>query len=200
MRGLLRHVDGVTGLIIRLLYGTGMRLMEALRLRVKDIDFGANIILVRSGKGDKDRVVPLPASLIEPLRQQLDRRLKMHHIDQARGMVDVELPHALARKYPNAPREWAWQYVFASRSTLPAFYWATPAPRRPSAMPTWRTNISTRQCARSVGSVVGNLWRESGHLVGKPGDTGNTENRAKPSKHGPERWQSGRMHRIRNPA
>ncbi len=111
---LLRHVTGTPGLIIRLLYGTGMRLMEAMRLRVKDIDFGAGIILVRSGKGDKDRVVPLPSTIIQPLRDQLAARLKMHHIDQARGMVDVELPYALARKYPNAPREWAWQYVFAA--------------------------------------------------------------------------------------
>jgi integron integrase len=114
VRGLLRHVDGTSGLIIHLLYGTGMRLMEALRLRVKDIDFGAHIILVRSGKGDKDRVVPLPNTLIDPLRAQLEHRRKMHHLDQARGMVDVELPHALSRKYPNAPREWAWQYVFAA--------------------------------------------------------------------------------------
>jgi integron integrase len=114
VQSLLRQTSGTSGLIIRLLYGTGMRLMEAMRLRVKDIDFGANIILVRSGKGEKDRVVPLPASLIEPLRAQLAARLKMHHVDQARGMVDVELPYALARKYPNAPREWAWQYVFAA--------------------------------------------------------------------------------------
>ena len=114
VRGLLRHVDGTTGLIIHLLYGTGMRLMEALHLRVKDIDFGAHIILVRSGKGDKDRVVPLPTSLIEPLRGQLAARQKMHNVDLARGMVDVELPYALAKKYPNAPREWAWQYVFAA--------------------------------------------------------------------------------------
>jgi integron integrase len=114
VQSLIRQTNGTSGLIIRLLYGTGMRLMEAMRLRVKDIDFGANIILVRSGKGEKDRVVPLPASLIEPLRAQLAARLKMHHVDQARGMVDVELPYALARKYPNAPREWAWQYVFAA--------------------------------------------------------------------------------------
>lgn len=113
--GLLRHVDGLTGLIIRLLYGTGMRLMEALRLRVKDLDFSARLILVRGGKGDKDRVVPLPTSLIEPLRQQLERRRQMHHIDQAQGRVDVELPHALAKKYPNAPKEWAWQYLFAAQ-------------------------------------------------------------------------------------
>lgn len=110
----LAHTRGTSGLVIRLLYGTGMRLMEALRLRVKDIDFGANIILVRDGKGGKDRVVPLPASLLQPLRDQLAARLKMHHVDLARGRVDVELPHALWKKYPNAPKEWAWQYVFAA--------------------------------------------------------------------------------------
>ena len=110
----LSHVTGTTGLIIRLLYGTGMRLMEAMRLRIKDVEFDGRIILVRDGKGGKDRVVPLPESLVKPLRDQIAARLKMHHVDLARGMVDVQLPHALARKYPNAPREWAWQYVFAA--------------------------------------------------------------------------------------
>lgn len=111
---IIGHNAGVNGLIIRLLYGTGMRLMESLRLRVKDIEFASNIILVRGGKGDKDRVVPLPASLVQPLRDQIAARRKMHDLDLSRGMVDVELPHALWRKYPNAPKEWAWQYVFAA--------------------------------------------------------------------------------------
>jgi len=110
----LGNTKGVNGLIIRMLYGTGMRLMDGLRLRVKDIEFDSAIILVRNGKGDKDRVVPLPATLVIPLRQQLAERRKMHDLDLARGMVDVELPHALRRKYPNAPKEWAWQYVFAA--------------------------------------------------------------------------------------
>lgn len=110
----LGNTKGVNGLIIRMLYGTGMRLMEGLRLRVKDIDFDRAIILVRDGKGGKDRVVPLPATLVQPLREQLAVRRQMHDIDLARGMVDVELPHALWKKYPNAPKEWAWQYVFAA--------------------------------------------------------------------------------------
>lgn len=110
----LGHTKGTSGLVIRLLYGTGMRLMESLRLRVKDIAFDSNIILVRGGKGDKDRVVPLPAILVQPLREQLAKRRQMHDVDLARGMVDVELPHALWKKYPNAPKEWAWQYVFAA--------------------------------------------------------------------------------------
>ncbi|MHB0975343.1 MAG: integron integrase [Thiobacillus sp.] len=111
---ILRCTDGIHGVIIRLLYGTGMRLMEAMRLRIKDIDFDSSIIVVRGGKGDKDRVVPLPTRLIQPLRDQIAARLKLHHIDQACGKVDVELPHALAKKYPNAPKEWAWQFVFAT--------------------------------------------------------------------------------------
>ena len=115
----LAHTKGTSGLVISLLYGTGMRLMEALRLRVKDIEFDRNIILVRGGKGDKDRVVPLPASLIQALREQIAARHKMHSIDLARGMVDVELPHALWKKYPNAPKEWAWQYVFAAADYSP---------------------------------------------------------------------------------
>lgn len=110
----LAHTRGTSGLIIRLLYGTGMRLMEAMRLRIKDIEFASSFILVRGGKGDKDRVVPLPQSLVQPLRDQIAARRKLHDIDLARGMVDVELPHALWKKYPNAPKEWAWQYVFAA--------------------------------------------------------------------------------------
>lgn len=113
-RRLLQHVDGLPGLIIRLLYGTGMRLMEGLRLRVKDIDFSGCIIVVRAGKGDKDRVVPLPDSLADALRARLAERRKMHDVDLAKGMADVELPHALERKYPRAGQEFGWQYVFAA--------------------------------------------------------------------------------------
>lgn len=102
------------GLVLRLLYGTGLRLMEALRLRVQDIDFGAGSIAVRQGKGGKDRTVMLPQSLRGPLRAVLHQREQWHAVDLARGMVDVELPHALHRKYPNAPREWRWQWVFAT--------------------------------------------------------------------------------------
>ncbi|HOT98586.1 MAG TPA: integron integrase [bacterium] len=113
-RALLAEVDGLPGLVIRLLYGTGMRLMEGLRLRVKDIDFAGRAIVVRGGKGDKDRVVPLPESLITPLQARLAERRKMHDVDLAKGMADVELPHALERKYPNAGKEFGWQYVFAA--------------------------------------------------------------------------------------
>lgn len=113
-RSLLAHVDGLPGLVIRLLYGSGMRLMEGLRLRVKDIDFSGRAIIVRAGKGDKDRIVPLPESLVAPLKERLSERRKMHDIDLAKGLADVYLPHALARKYPNAGNEFGWQYVFAA--------------------------------------------------------------------------------------
>lgn len=111
---LLRHTSGTNGLIVKLLYGTGLRLMEGLRLRVKDIDFQRRQITVRGGKGDKDRVTMLPASLIDPLRAHLAERRRWHDKDLATQMADVELPHALERKYPNAGKEWGWQYVFAA--------------------------------------------------------------------------------------
>lgn len=111
---LLDHTSGTAGLVVRLLYGTGMRLMEALRLRVKDVDFAGHNVFIRSGKGDKDRSVMLPQALVAPLRVRLSERRKMHDIDLSRGMADVELPFALARKYPNAGKEFGWQYIFAS--------------------------------------------------------------------------------------
>ena len=113
-RRLLAQTRGMPGLIVKLLYGTGMRLMEALRLRVKDVDFEHHQITIRGGKGDKDRVTMLPASIVPELRARIEHRQRMHHIDLATGMADVELPHALERKYPNAGKEWGWQYIFAA--------------------------------------------------------------------------------------
>ena len=111
---LLAATHGTAGLVVRLLYGTGMRLMEGLRLRVKDVDFDRRQITIRGGKGDKDRVTMLPGSLIEPLRAHLAERRRWHDKDLSTGMADVELPHALERKYPNAGKQWGWQYVFAA--------------------------------------------------------------------------------------
>lgn len=110
----LAATSGTPGLFLRLLYGSGMRLAEAQKLRVKDLDFEQQTITVRSGKGDKDRVTIFPVSLAEPLRQLLDERRKWHHLDLATGHASVDLPHALARKYPRAGTEWGWQYVFAT--------------------------------------------------------------------------------------
>lgn len=114
VRGVLQRVDGTRGLILRLLYGTGMRLLEALRLRVKDVDFQRREILVRDGKGARDRVTMLPDRLALPLREHLARVKALHDDDLRAGYGEVYLPYALARKYPNAAREWAWQYVFPS--------------------------------------------------------------------------------------
>ena len=103
-------------LMVRLLYGTGMRLMECLRLRVKDVDFVRGEITVRDGKGGKDRRTVLPRSLVEPLQLEVERARILHASDLAAGFGAVWLPHALARKYINGPREFAWQYVFPARN------------------------------------------------------------------------------------
>jgi integron integrase len=110
----LSYIDGVENLVISLLYGTGMRLSEGLRLRVKDIDFERKEILIRDGKGEEDRRTMLPLSLIERLEKQLEYARSIHNLDLSEGLGAVELPYALAKKYPNASREWKWQYVFPS--------------------------------------------------------------------------------------
>ncbi|HXR46900.1 MAG TPA: integron integrase [Candidatus Limnocylindrales bacterium] len=106
---------GTGGLIIKLLYGTGMRLIECLRLRVKDVDFEGGRITVREGKGDKDRITMLPDKLKLELQQHLERVKLLHERDLAEGFGQVYLPHALARKYPKADRDWIWQYVFPAQ-------------------------------------------------------------------------------------
>lgn len=114
VRRVLAVNQGTTGLILQLLYGTGMRLMEALRLRVKDLDIERRVLTIREGKGGKDRTTMVPKSLIGPLRAQLAERRKLHDVDLAAGMADVELPFALARKMPGAGQQWIWQFVFCS--------------------------------------------------------------------------------------
>lgn len=114
VRAVLDRTAGTPGLMLRLIYGTGMRVMECARLRVKDVDFARREILIREGKGFKDRVTMLPATLGRPLQQHLARVRELHARDLAAGYGDVYLPYALARKYPKAAREWGWQYVFPS--------------------------------------------------------------------------------------
>lgn len=114
VRELLLHMDGTTCLIAQLLYGTGMRLLEALRLRVKDVEFARREIVVREGKGNKDRVTVLPENLMAPLQAQLQKARLLHEKDLAAGLGRVYLPHALAAKYPQADQSWAWQWVFPS--------------------------------------------------------------------------------------
>ena len=115
-RVVLDRLRGTHWLIASLLYGAGMRLMEAARLRVKDVEFERREIIVREGKGFKDRVTMLPESVMAPLKQHLVLAKVLHREDLAGGFGDVHLPFALAKKYPNASREWGWQYVFPSRN------------------------------------------------------------------------------------
>jgi integron integrase len=111
-RDLLARLEGSVWLVCSLLYGAGLRLLEALRLRVKDIDLDRREIIVRRGKGGKDRRTVLPIASVEPLRAHLAAVKKMHDADLSAGAGAVALPDALDRKYPNASREWSWQWVF----------------------------------------------------------------------------------------
>lgn len=112
VQAVLHDMQGTVGLMLRLLYGTGMRLMECVRLRVKDVDFAMNQITIRDGKGGKDRVTMLPQTLAQALRLHLAQIKTQHDLDLAAGFGEVWLPDALALKYPNAAKAWGWQYVF----------------------------------------------------------------------------------------
>jgi integron integrase len=112
VQAILNELHGTHHLIVSVLYGSGMRLMEGLRLRVKDVDFTYRTITMRDGKGEQDRVTVLPNSVIDPLKWQLERAKALHERDLAEGFGEVEMPYALGRKYPKAGREWAWQYAF----------------------------------------------------------------------------------------
>ena len=153
VRELLLHMEGTTGLVAQLLYGTGMGLMEALRLRVKDVEFSRHEIVVREGKGNKDRVTVLPENLLAPLRAQLEKARVLHEKDLAAGLGRVYLPHALAVKYPEADRSWAWQWVFPSpvRSLDP----------RPDA----RTGTAMERCHHIYPESVQRAVREAARLA-----------------------------------
>ena len=114
VHAVLSRLSGTHWLIASLLYGAGLRIMEALRLRVKDVEFSRNEILVRDGKGFKDRVTMLPAALAVPLADHLKRVKALHEQDLTAGRGAVYLPYALERKYPGSARDWGWQYVFPS--------------------------------------------------------------------------------------
>jgi integron integrase len=114
VEAVLGRMHGTPALIARLAYGTGMRIMECLRLRVKDLDFKRREIVVREGKGAKDRVTMLPQRLVEPFNAHLARVRHLHEDDLQAGAGEVYLPYALERKYPSAGRQWGWQYVFPS--------------------------------------------------------------------------------------
>ncbi|MCA1779632.1 MAG: integron integrase [Xanthomonadaceae bacterium] len=114
VRRVLAELRGAPWLIACLQYGSGLRLMESMRLRVKDLEFEHRAVMVRDGKGGKDRVVTLADALVEPLQRHLAARRNLFEQDSAQGFGTVHLPHALARKYPNADCSWGWQYVFPS--------------------------------------------------------------------------------------
>ena len=114
VRQVLAVTQGTSGLVLRLLYGTGMRVLEALRLRVKDVDFSRREIAIREGKGFRDRVTMLPETLSAELARHVERVQVLHRGDLERGYGSVYLPYALERKYPNARKDWAWEYVFPS--------------------------------------------------------------------------------------
>ncbi|MHB9102443.1 MAG: integron integrase [Sulfuricella sp.] len=116
VKSVLNRLDGTLWLMASLLYGGGLRLMECVRLRVKDVDFEMRQVTVREGKGFKDRVTMLPESSTAPLQAHLARVRALHDEDVAAGYGAVYLPYALEKKYPNAAKEWGWQYVFPSRS------------------------------------------------------------------------------------
>ena len=113
-REVLSHIHGMNGVMANLLYGSGLRLMECVRLRIKDIDFKFKQIIVRQGKGNKDRYTLLPEILIEPLKEAISHAKHIHQLDLSEGFGEVYLPYALARKYKNAAVETGWQYIFPS--------------------------------------------------------------------------------------
>jgi integron integrase len=131
-REVLGKMHGTARLMAQMLYGCGLRLNECVRLRVKDVDFGYLQITLRDAKGGRDRVTMLPASLVEPLGRQIEKRRILHEEDLAAGFGSVSLPGAIGRKYPSAAREFSWQYIFASsqRSNDPRVDVTTPAASR----------------------------------------------------------------------
>jgi integron integrase len=115
VRQIMQHLSGECRLVSQLLYGSGLRIGEALKLRIKDLDFGQHQIVVRDSKGQQGRVTPLPDRIIDPLKDHLTRVKHRHQHDLDQGYGRVELPYALERKYPNADRQWIWQYIFPSQ-------------------------------------------------------------------------------------
>jgi integron integrase len=123
---IMKHLHGVTWIMVTLLYGSGLRLHECLELRVKDIDVERRQIVIRRGKGQKDRPTVLPAAVVEPLARHLESVKRQHEADLARGLGRVVLPFALDRKYPNAPTEWGWQFVFPASRVCTDPRWGPP--------------------------------------------------------------------------
>jgi integron integrase len=150
VEAVLARLDGTYWLIGALLYGSGMRLLECLRLRVKDLSFDSRHIVVRDGKGAKDRVTMLPNIAVPALHAHLGVRRRRHEFEVRRGGGEVYLPHALARKYPAAPREWAWQFIFAADTDV--------------FLPSLRRKVRWHLHEKSVQRAVQNAVRSAGIL------------------------------------
>lgn len=118
VRVIMNCLNGVPKLFISLLYGTGMRLTEGLRLRIKDVDFEMNQIIIRDGKGEKDRITVLPQKLIPQLKEHIRKVRNLHEMDLKQGFGETVLPYALDKKYINASKEFGWQYVFPSKNQV----------------------------------------------------------------------------------
>jgi integron integrase len=155
-RSVLSQLDGVNWLVANLLYGSGLRVLEALRLRVKDIDLNFHQITVRDGKGAKDRVTVLPTTLVQPLAAHLARTKERHALAVEGGFGGVELPHALQRKYPRAELDWAWQYVFPSTN-------ATVDPRTGSSRRHHLLEANVQRAVRKAARRAGILKPVSPH-------------------------------------
>lgn len=151
---IIECMRGVNRLVAQVIYGTGMRINEVLRLRVKDVDFAMQQLTVRSGKGGKDRVTLLPDSLVEPLRQQVDLALALHRQDLAQGFGEVYMPFALARKYKGKACSPAWQYVFAAAQLS-----IDPRQRQADGQPIRRRH---HLLDRSVQKAIAQAMREAG--------------------------------------
>lgn len=152
VRKIFAHLEGTSRLMAGLLYGSGLRLMECVRLRVKDVDFGYARIVVRDGKGAKDRVTMLPLNLAAPLERHLAKMKAQFEEDMARGLEGVYLPHALARKYPGAGREWAWQWVFPSpRLSLDPRAEETEARKRRHHLDESALQLAVKKAVRAAG-------------------------------------------------
>jgi integrase len=152
---LLAQMQGTPRLVAGLLYGAGLRLREALSLRVKDLDFARGEILVREGKGAKDPVTMLPQALADPLREHLLRVRALHTQDLQMGLGQAPLPFTLARKYPRAGRDWGWQFVFPSHHVC-----RDPYTGQTGALPPARVHHPARRCARRS--------RRANHPAGEP--------------------------------
>ena len=144
LKSILAHISGVHKLIVSLLYGAGLRISEALRLRIQDVDMGYNQVVVRNGKGHRDRVTMLPESLKHDLTEHIDKVRKLHQTDLDKGFGEIILPKALAKKYPNASKQFRWQYLFPSKKR--SF--------DSKQEITYRYHVSARDVRRSVNYAV----------------------------------------------